>query len=212
MRRRTFLTAFITTIAAAASGAALSVRATVVDFCSKLGPGRRGIVLPPLPKWNKRTDDIDSADFARCALDYERALLPENVVFPRVGQIWVAVGDCEVNVQTWRQFPATQAWAPLWAGPFGKGFPVLMGDGKLRLQRGEEVQIQALDDPTKPLWVTVVPLRYEALHELVVADPQLRTQSRYVLMIRSAYTPCCAREENGFFHELFRLSEDANET
>ena len=40
-----------------------------------------------MPKWNQATDDIDTADFARGALDYERSLLPRDAAFPRVGQI-----------------------------------------------------------------------------------------------------------------------------
>ena len=211
MRRRTFLTAFIMTIAAAASGAALSVRATVVDVCSKLAPRRRVLVLPPLPKWNQATDDIDNADFARGALDYERSLLPRDAAFPRVSQIWETIGDCEVNVQVWCQISRAQAWVPL-GGALPAAFPFPCGDGKLALPRGERVRVDALDDADRPLWVTLVPLRYDTFHRLVVADQQLRTQSRYVLMIRSAYTPCCPREENGFFHELFRLSENANQT
>ena len=87
MRRRTFFAALIAGIAAAASGATLTVRSAVAELCSKLKPTRRVLVLPPLPKWNPLTDDIDSADFARSSLDYERSLLRDNVVFPQVGQV-----------------------------------------------------------------------------------------------------------------------------
>src|ERR1041384_8672697 len=102
--------------------------------------------LPLLPKWNKRTDDIDTSDFVHRARDYERSLLPTGFIFPRTGQIWETLRDCAVY------FIAGNAKTP------GTG-------GRARLQRGERIRILTLDDP-RPIWVTFQPVRYDALHEI----------------------------------------------
>ena len=146
--------------------------------------------LPPVPKWNRTTDDIDSKDVLRCARDYERSLLPPDLVFPRKGQIWEAVCDCEVRYI---------AWIP-------KSFP---SSGVARLQRGERIRVLELDEP-KPVYITFQPVRYHELHESIVPrETRLRPgYFRYVLSLRLAYTVCCLREETQFFCDLFRLVED----
>src|SRR5262245_9868999 len=152
MRRRTFFAALIAGIAAAASGATLTVRSAVAELCSKLKLTRRVLVLPPLPQWNPLTADFDSADFARSSLDYERSLLPDNVVFPQVGQVCEAIDDCEVRFRAWCPIPIAQTWARV-GGPLPNTFPSPLTGGKLRLQRGEKVRVQELDDSNRPLWV-----------------------------------------------------------
>ena len=148
------------------------------------------MVLPPLPRWSKTTDDVDTADFLRRSQDYERSLLPRNVNFPRTGQIWEAVRDCEVYFM---------AWVP-------KAIPP---GGRARLQRGERVRILPLDDP-RPMQVTFQPVRYHELRECIVPrDIRDRTGDQYyVLSLKTARTACCLQHEPGFFHELFRLVED----
>jgi hypothetical protein len=190
MRRRTFLKATLAAVSVAVSGAFLGLRAAVAQVLA-IRPRRRAIKLPPIPKWNKSTDDIDSQDFARRSQDYERSLLPPDINFPRTGQIWEAVSDCEVNFI---------AWTPT--------NPIFPG-GSARLRQGERVRIPTLDDP-KPLSVTFQPVRYHALHESIVPhDIRSRTgYQRYALSLRTAYTACCSREEKGYFHELFRLVAD----
>ena len=61
------------------------------------------IVLPPL-KWNKTTDGLNDVEVILWMEEYQRSLLPPETVFPREGQIWKAVRDCEVG------FEASIAW------------------------------------------------------------------------------------------------------
>ena len=149
------------------------------------------MILPPNPKWNKTTDDIDSKDVIRCAQDYERSLLPKDIVFPRTGQIWEAVRECEVHF--W-------AWIP----------KSIMPGGKAHLSQGERVHIIALDTP-KPLLIRFQPVRYHELHESIV-PAGIRNQpgySHYLLCLRIARTACCWQEEPGYFNELFHLVTEA---
>src|SRR6266571_8743040 len=125
MRRRTFLKTALAAVSVAVSGVLLGLRAAVAQVLA-VRPRPRAIKLPPIPKWNKSTDDIDSKDFAQRSQDYERSLLPPDIIFPRTGQIWESVGDCEVNFI---------AWTPT--------NPIFPG-GRARLQQGERVRILTL--------------------------------------------------------------------
>ncbi len=142
--------------------------------------------LPPLPKWNKTTDDIDSDDFLRRLQDCQRSLLPPGIVFPRAGQIWETLRDCRVHINKWM------------IGPRG---PVVWLDA--RLKQGERVRILPLDDP-KPMRVVFQPVRYEELHQSIAPD-----SVRYNLWVWTA--PCVVPvlgEKPGYFIELFRLVGD----
>jgi hypothetical protein len=144
--------------------------------------------LPPIPKWNNATDDIDSTDLLRRSRDYERSLLPPDIVVPRAGQIWEAVRDCDVHVRKWI---------------IGPRVPVLWRD--TRLSQGERVRISTLDDP-KPLEIRFVPVRYAELHDSI--SPH---SLRYDLWLKIARpwsvlpTVTC---EPGYFSELFRLIKE----
>jgi hypothetical protein len=147
------------------------------------------MILPPTPNWNKATDDIDSKDVVRKAQDYERSRLPKDIVFPRAGQIWEALRDCEVHFYAW--------------------MPQVPGGGKARLPQGERVRIITLDAP-KPLLIRFQPVRYQELHESIV-PADIRRQpgySHYVLCLRIARTSCSMQDEPGYFRELFRLVAD----
>src|SRR6266852_8090291 len=100
MKRRTFLKTTLAAVSVAVSGAFVGLRAAVAQVLA-VRPRRRAIKLPPIPKWNKSTDDIDSQDFVQRSQDYERSLLPPDISFPRKGQIWEAVSDCVVNFIAW---------------------------------------------------------------------------------------------------------------
>ena len=164
--------------------------------------------LPPQPKWNSKTDDIDSAELLRRSLDHERSLLPASVLFPRIGQTWEAIRDCEVRFQVWFTVSASGGWFPQLMNPPVKKVQSPFAGGKVGLKKGERVRIQALDDTNRPLQVTFVPVRYDQIHEVIVPEDEPRQLSRYVLTLRTAYTAFCSREERTFFHELFRLVED----
>ena len=141
--------------------------------------------LPPAPRWNKKTDDIDSADFLRRAQDQERSLLPPETVFPRTGQIWEAVGNCQVHVRKW--IPGLRA-------------PALWQDA--RLLQGERARVLDIHGP-KPLEVRFEPLRYTELQEMIAEG------LRYELWLRTARCVLPASgETTGYFNELFRLVED----
>jgi len=165
-------------------------------------PGAK-MKLPPLPKWNSRTDDIDSADFLQRAQASERSRLPAGILFPRVGQVWETIRECEVPFQVRFSIQAS-AWLFKPGGP-AKEVQALLPGGKARLAAGERVRIESVDDPERPLYVTFVPVRYEELYESIVPVEHRRPSSHYVLALRTAYTPYCVREERAFFTELFRL-------
>jgi len=84
----------------------------------------------------------------------------------------------------------------------------ILPGGRARLQQGERVRI--LTSGPQPVQVTFQPVRYHELHPSIVpADIRNRPGYLYYwLCLKMAYTPCCLHEEPGFFHELFRLTED----
>src|SRR5579862_9767197 len=83
------------------------------------------IILPSL-KWNKVIDGFDF-DFGPCKEYYERSQLPPDTIFPRLGQIWEAIRDCEVG------FRASIAWPEFRfiKHRCGDGSEVTMPDGGL---------------------------------------------------------------------------------
>ncbi|MBI4529254.1 MAG: hypothetical protein HY695_36105 [Deltaproteobacteria bacterium] len=121
---------------------------------------------PPPPGWNKTIDDLfeemkqgkrlfvggDEGDWAR---DYERSLLPPGTVFPRGGQVWEVVDECDVQVDY------------IFAAPAGCG-----GNGGLR--KGERVRIMTGGTDPEPLIVFFLPVRYDDLHDTLV--PAKRSQ------------------------------------
>ena len=147
MKRRGFLqsvAAAIAFVSAAASG----FGAAVTNVCSKLAPVKRRLILPPIPKWSQAVDDIDGLDYRERSQDFERSLLPNSLVFPRDGEVWEVVRNCEVC-----------------------GHRVLgnrMALTKVRLRKGERVRILPLGHP-KPLQVMFRRLRPdEASYDLSV--------------------------------------------
>ena len=150
----------------------------------KLGHIYTPYIPEPFPKWNKAVEGLEEA--GKWALDIERSLLPQGIMFPRKGQIWEAVRDCEVN---WVAFiPRT-----------------ILPAGRVWLQHGERVRI--LTDEPRPIHVHFEPVRDSELH-IVPQDIRNRPGYQYYwLSLRIAKTPCCLHEEPGFFHELFRLVE-----
>ncbi len=90
------------------------------------------MILPPVPKWNSLTDDIDRLDYKKRSEDFERSFLPNNLVFPCEGQVWEVVRDCKV----WRR----QAQGNR------------MFSNEVSLHKGERVRILPLDHP-KPLQI-----------------------------------------------------------
>jgi hypothetical protein len=143
--------------------------------------------IPPPLRWDETIDGLEDA--SRWAADYERSLLPSDIIFPRAGQVWAAVRDCEVNFI---------AFIPM----------TILPGGRAKLQRGERVRIYTHD--AKPIYVSFRPVRYEELQSSIVpSDVRNRPGYHYYwLSLRIARTVCCLQDEPGFFHELFRLVED----
>ena|SRR5437867_7348356 len=139
MKRRGFLqgvAAAIAFVSATASG----FGAAVANVCSKVVPAKRRIILPPIPKWDKALDDIDRSDYMRRSQDFERLLLPRDLVFPRDGQVWELTRDCEV-----------------FGGAVQENRMVFK---KVQLRKGERVRILPLGHP-KPLQVRFQRLRLD---------------------------------------------------
>lgn len=145
---------------------------------------------PMPPGWHKTLDDLlqemdegrrlgISGEEADCARAYERSLLPPDTVFPRAGQVWESVGDCEVH------YHAT------FAAPGSSG-------GTARLAGGERVRILQLP-VGEPIVVYFVPLRYDDLHGVLI-PPDVRSAPRY--------TNYCLFTKTAHFNVRFRLVED----
>jgi hypothetical protein len=147
-----------------------------------------GPYLPPdFPKWSKAIDGLEDA--GKWAMEFERAQLPPGAVFPRIGQIWEAVRDCQVG------FPFI---------PFRKNKTPLLG-GTVSLVEGARVRVIDLDG-LKPMNVTFQPLRWEEVQLSEHFDGFESSNLR--LMLRTVRTRCCMDKEAVFFTETFRLVED----
>jgi hypothetical protein len=146
---------------------------------------------PAPPGWNKTTDDL-FAEVSRgerrgvgepefgWAKDYERSLLPPDTVYPRAGQIWEVITECDVLV---RHIFATAASSS--------------SGGKLA--SGERVRISQRGSDPKPILVSFLPLCYKDLQDsLVPAD--VRNEATYTSYVLSVKT--------GLFNKHFRLIED----
>ncbi len=57
--------------------------------------------VPPSPKWNRAIDGLELEESMRQAREFERSFFPRGIVFPREGQIWQAVRDCQVGFLAW---------------------------------------------------------------------------------------------------------------
>ena len=146
----------------------------------------------PMPKgWNKTVADlfeemrqgkrlIATDEEGEWALEYERSLLPRRTIFPREGQLWEAVSDCEVDFEVFFAAPG--------GGP----------SGTANLPKGERVRIGRQTN-SDALLVQFVPLRYEELQDAIVA-PHVRANPRYSDYALYAKT--------GYFNEHFRLVKD----
>lgn len=155
------------------------------------------MINPLAPKWDRAVDGLDLRDCMRRAREFERSRLPSGIVFPREGQIWRAVRDCEIGFMAWfMKAPDLQRGQ----APF---FPC----GIARLSRGEEVRILALDDP-RPLTVSFVPVCYAELQEDLVPEHvrRLPGYSHYQLTAPTART-FGIEKRTDYFTDCFQLME-----
>jgi hypothetical protein len=182
------------------------------------------LILPPL-KWNKTTDgvDVDAAASLRWAMEYERSLLPPSTIFPRPGQVWETVRDCEVGFEACMTYSGPKFTTVRF--PNGRRVTmqaigkrdVVLPFGTARLPKGERVRVVTrtgtaeFADP-KPLYVLLQPLRYDELRESIVPQ-ELRTASTYTgdrLCVSTARPEHWFGAKAACLNEDFRLIEDVD--
>jgi hypothetical protein len=188
MKRRTFLGATLAALSVALSGLSLSLRAAAAQLACVVKPRR--VLLPPVPKWNRKTDDMDCAGFLQQCQDFERTFLPREVVFPRAGQIWEAVRDCEVHVH--------------FCQPIVDLKQLMMWEDSC-LRRGERVRILPSDHP-KPLSVNFARVRNGAIEPAASKDEF--EQELWLKTARTFPVPASG-EPPQYFTDLFRFVQDA---
>ncbi len=173
-----------------------------------LGHVRR-LYLPAIfPKWDPAVDGLENA--GNWVLALERARLPKDLAFPREGEIWEAVRECEVDFHAqidWQR-PAglglQMASTPLSPAQFR----AFMGFGTATLPWGERVRILPLDHP-KPVDVSFVPIRYEHLQQQIVPEEvrKLPGYQGFALRLKTARTVADfnSSKDQSYFTEAFRL-------
>ncbi len=159
-----------------------------------------GVYLPPhFPKWDNVTDGLESA--GKWALDFERSQLPSDTVFPREGQVWETVRDCEVTFRP--TFSCSR--------PTGAQFAALLG-GMAQLPEGELVRILGTNDP-KPIYVAFVLVRHRELENSIVPESsrKLPGYSSYQLHAKTAKTISDFDKNHlqTYFNQAFRLVQNA---
>jgi hypothetical protein len=165
------------------------------------------------PKWDKAVDGLRNA--AEWATEIERSRLSGDITFPRVGEIWETVRDCEVSFRASIPFrpqtgTRTRTNMTLASATEMKMY-MQLGFGLAKFHQDEKVRIIEIDGP-KPIQVTFLPLRYQELHDQLVPEPtrKLPRYAGYVLHLRTARTiPHFSKEPSQtYFTEAFRLVGD----
>ena len=146
--------------------------------------------IPPAPKWDKTIDGLAPG----WSSDYQRSLLPDNILVPLSGQVWQTLRDCKVR------FRASVGNTPL-----------RFGDARLR--KAEKVRVLLVDDHPKPLYVEYVPLLYAELKPEIVPEQIRRLDGcqGYQLTVNTAKTPADFLDASGraYLNEDFILAENA---
>jgi hypothetical protein len=184
------------------------------------------IILPPLT-WNKATDGLNDVGFILWAEDYQRSLFPADTIFPREGQTWEAIRDCEVGFEAsfdWSRPRYTkQRIADGSEVVMQEGGPVLLWGkncppcpwGKAQLAKGERVCVVAgphfssLTQP-KPLRACLQPVHYEELQDSIVPN-DLRSAAGYRgyrLYVATARPSWALIKEATYLNEDFKLVGD----
>jgi hypothetical protein len=167
--------------------------------------------LPPLPKWNAAIDDIDTSQTLALAQQHEKSLLPSNITFPRTGQIWEAVRDCQVHFVVSFTSNALEelVWLPGQCQP--QAVALVPTFGRAPLAKGEKVRV-VFADADRPLSVWFQPLRYYELHESIV-PANVRSAPHYshyrlTLLTAQTQTSRWLQHETEYFTKAFRLVGD----
>jgi hypothetical protein len=133
--------------------------------------------IPLVPRWNGATDDIDVRDYAERSREFERALLRKDLVFPRPGEIWVALRDFD-------------AYGVLRAA---SGGAFELPDGCVK--QGDRVRILPMDHP-RPLYI-----------HFQLANAVAGAREFCLPSARSVASALLHIPEDHFFLELFAPSE-----
>jgi len=156
------------------------------------------------PKWDRTVDGLEQA--GKWATEVERSRLPSDIVFPRVGQVWETVRDCEVTFRPCFDLPPVNG-----TGTSGFALQLRLG-GMVRMREGERIRILGLEHPDKPLDVRFQPLRYSELHAAIVPDEirQKPGYRGYELSVYSARTlPQFSKQPSQtYFNEAFKMVAD----
>lgn len=175
----------------------------------------RGPYLPAcFPNWDKAVDGLENA--SQWGLAIERSRLPKGMVAPHVGQVWVAVRDCEVHWRVAVPLPREPGETTRFLEQYGAmhhpvpGRHVFGLHGRVHLREGEQIIVLGVDDGEKPLRVTFRPVRYDALEESIVPADIRRIPGYlgYELCLKTARTFADFRKDT-FFNEAFELVAEA---
>ena len=86
----------------------------------------RGSYLPAwFPKWDNAVDGLESA--GKWAMEIDGSRLPSRIVFPRVGQVWKTLRDCEINFRPCFCYSRTEIGAGGQRATCSGAFPAYAG-------------------------------------------------------------------------------------
>ena len=176
-------------------------------------------IILPTPKWDKTIDGLDFGGYAQFAEKLELSLLPPGTIFPKAGQIWEAIHDCEVFC-TLRM---AQPGPPLKKVQVANGTVFMSGlivpgaetrlpwAGKVVLPKGEQLCVVdfAGCGSTTLLQASLQPVRYEELHASMVEEKfrALPGYKGYSLSVRTARSKWCVVKEPYLNEDFFLVKE-----
>ena len=116
------------------------------------------------PGWNKTHEDLHAEmktgkrrSIVRAEMDwatqYEQSLLPADIRFLKVGEVYEAAQDIDVQFEIYFAAPVTNS-----------------GNGSLF--KGERVKIKFISPRDKPIWAFAKPLRYRAVEKRFLPETQ----------------------------------------
>lgn len=109
------------------------------------------------------------------ATQYEQSVLPPDIRFPKVGEIYEAVQDTDVQFEIYFSAPITNS-------------------GSGRLLKGERLKIRLVSPLDKPIWAFADPIRYRAVEERFVPKAQREPPySHFTVVFKTVALIACFR-------------------
>ncbi len=139
------------------------------------------------PGWNKTHEDLMAEmksgkrlSIGRAEIDwatqYEQSILSPNIRFPKVGEVYEAVQDTDVQFEIYFSAPVTNS-----------------GNG--RLLNGERVKITYILPEDKPIWAFADPIQYRAVEERFVQKAQREPPySHFAVVLKTVELHACFRQ------------------